>query len=357
MNANNLSKLISLMLTLILCVSAMTACTVEPAPNTPPEENVTDPNEVKYTDALALLEKGDYDGAFSLFTELGDYKDAVKLAARFHYVPTTVTDKYVEADGEIIENGTHTYNDKNLPATCVYVDGDYRHTCPYTYNDSCKVTKIHCTDTDGIEEYMEYEYDANGNLVGEVKVFEDGSTYSYEYTYNDNGYMTTMVSVIDEGTRYLSEYTYDENGNEILAVTTFNGMSVRYESVYDDKGNKTAEYHKDENGNEIAKYVYTYDEKGRNTSEIHFVMGEESSHYEYTYDHNGQLIREHFDYGEGDYITYEYTYDDNGNIVKAYRINADNEERTRDVAFKLTYIPYDLTSEEWENIMDYVLGW
>ena len=69
MNANNLSKLISLMLTLILCVSAMTACTVEPAPNTPPEENVTDPNEVKYTDALALLEKGDYDGAFSLFMQ------------------------------------------------------------------------------------------------------------------------------------------------------------------------------------------------------------------------------------------------------------------------------------------------
>lgn len=357
MNVKNLSKLLAVLLVLIACINAMTACTVEPAPTPSPDESVTDPKEVKYTDALALLEKGDYTGAFALFTELGDYRDAAKLAARFHYVPTTVTEKYVEADGEYIENATHTYNDKNLPATCVYVDGDYRHTCTYTYNDSCKVTKIHCTDTDGIEEYMEYEYDANGNLVGEANVFADGSTYSYEYTYNDKGYMATMVSITDEGTSYLSEYTYDENGNEILVVTTFDGMTVRYESVYDDNGNKTAEYHKDGNGNEVAKYEYTYDEKGRNTSEIQFVMGEESSHYEYTYDHKDQLIREHFDYGEGEYITFEYTYDDHGNIVRAYRINSDNEERTRDVAFKLTYIPYDLTSEEWEEIMDYVLGW
>lgn len=357
MTIKNLTNILALMLALILCVTAITACTGENTPDAPPEDNVTDPTEVKYNDALALLEKGDYTGAYALLTELGDYKDAAKLTARFHYVPTTVTDKYDEADGQIIENGTHTYNEKNLPATCVYIDGDYRHTCTYTYNDNCKLTKVHCTDTDGLEEYMEeYEYDANGNLI-KYNVFEDGSTYSYEYTYNDKGYMATMVSVTDEGTRYLFEYTYDENGNKILTVTTFDGMSVRYESVYDDKGNKTAEYHKDENGNEIAKYVYTYDEKGRNTSETHFVMGEESSHYEYTYDDKDQLIREHFDYGEGDYITYEYTYDDHGNVVKAYRINADNEERTRDVAFKLTYIPYDLTAEEWEEIMDFVLGW
>lgn len=357
MNVRNRSKILSLLLTLMLCVSAITACTGEPAPNTPPEQTVTDPTELRYTDALALLEKGDYTGAYTLFTELGDYKDAAKLAARFHYVPNTITDNYVDAEGKRIEKATHTYNEKNLPVSCVYVCGDYRHTCTYTYNDSYKITRLYCADTDGLEEYSEYEYDGNGNLIREANVLEDGSSYSYAYTYNDKGYVATTVAITADGRSYLSEYTYDENGNEILCITASDGMTVSYESVYDNEGKKITEYQKDENGNEITRNTYTYDEKGRNIKESYFVMGEESGYYEYTYDDKDQLLREYFSIGEGEYIIYEYTYDDYGNVIKGYRVNSDNEERTREVTFKLTYIPYDFTAEEWQTINEYVIGW
>ena len=45
-------------------------------------------SEEKYQEARELLANGDLAKAYKLFTELGDYKDAKKEAARFHFVPT-----------------------------------------------------------------------------------------------------------------------------------------------------------------------------------------------------------------------------------------------------------------------------
>jgi hypothetical protein len=353
MNTKKTTKFFALFLAVIMCALTLAACSKQP----PVQDSGIDELQTKYLAACDKLEQGEYAAAYELFVALGDYKDAAKLAARFHYVPTTITENYVDAEGHTTENATHTYNEKNLPATCVYVNGDYRHTCTYTYNDSCKIIKLHCTDTDGLEEYFEYEYDEDGNLIKETDVFADGSTYSYAYTYNDKGYVATRVAVTSEGDTYLSEYTYDENGNEILYVSTSDGMSVRYESVYDDEGKKIAEYQKDENGNEITRSMYTYDEKGRKIKQSRFVMDDEFSYTEYTYDDKDQLLREYFSAGEDTYILYEYTYDDHGNVIKSYRINSDNEERTHEVAFKLTYIPYDFTAEEWQDLNEYITSW
>ena len=349
MNTKRFTNLFALLMALVLCVTALTACNTK----TP----TVDPKETKYNEALDLLEKGNYTGAYALFTELGDYKDAAKMAARFHYAPVSMTDKYIDAEGQTIENATFTYNEKNLPMTCVYASDDgYQHTCTYTYNENGQITKIFCTDTDGLEECTEYEYDENGYMIKEIAPY-NGMIYTIVYTYTEKGNVATLAATVSDGTSYSYAYTYDENGNEILCVITEGDVTLTYETVYDAEGKKIAEYQKDADGNETFKTSYTYDEKGRTTKETFSIMGEEKGFYEYAYDDKNQVIRKHYNVGDGMYVTFEYTYDAHGNIIKAHKNGYDNNEVIHDAEFKLVYVPCDLNAEGWQTILDHIIGW
>ena len=370
MNIKNLIKLLGMLLVFVLCATVVTACTTDGAgeattegttaapDETTAEGTEADPNEVKYTNALDLLEKGDYVGAHALFAELGDYKDAAKMAARFRYVPTTILDKYVTADGERIENATFTYNENNLPATCVYATEDgYQHTCIFSYNERFQLTKVACTDTTGLDEYWEEEYDEKGNLLREEFAYSDETLDTYVYTYNEKGYKATMEASFSDGTSYSCVYTHDENGNEILCVMTQGDSTITYEREYDADGKLLTETQKDQDGNESVKTLYAYDEKGHEISQTFIINGQEAGSFEYEYNDQGQLIRETYNLGGGMTIINEFEYDANGNIFKGRQKNADNAEQSRDVAYKLVYIPYDLTAEDWKAITDDVLGW
>ena len=48
----------------VMCISALTACS---SADTSAKEN-----EAKYLEAFEMTEKGDYEAAYALFTELGD---------------------------------------------------------------------------------------------------------------------------------------------------------------------------------------------------------------------------------------------------------------------------------------------
>ena len=349
MNTKRFTNLFALLMALVLCVTALTACNTK----TP----TVDPKETKYTEALDLLDKGNYTGAYALFTELGDYKDAAKMAARFHYAPASMTDKYIDAEGQRIENISFTYNEMNLPVTRVYVSDDgYQHTCTYSYNENHNLTKIFCTDTDGLEECTEYEYDENGYIIKEIAPY-NGIIYTIVYTYNEKGLKATMATTVSDGTSYSCAYTYDENGNEILCVITEGDVILTYETVYDAEGKKIAAYQKDADGNETYNILYTYDEKGRTIKETYSSMGEGKGFNEFAYDDNDRLIREHYDFGDGTYVTYEYSYDDHGNTGTGHMKNSDNEEQFREAEYKLVYVPYDLTEEGWQDLMDYAINW
>ena len=68
----NFTKFLKVVLIVVMCMSFLVAC----------KENE---NEKNYQQAYELLESKDYEAAYDLFVELGDYKDAAKEAARFHY--------------------------------------------------------------------------------------------------------------------------------------------------------------------------------------------------------------------------------------------------------------------------------
>ena len=95
--------LLVLVLTALSCVSSLVACSSDNTPDTkattattdapkatekPTEADATDAatedaeakaNAEKYLAAFDKLDQGDYEGAYALFAELGDYKDAAKL--------------------------------------------------------------------------------------------------------------------------------------------------------------------------------------------------------------------------------------------------------------------------------------
>ena len=66
--------ILGVVLTLMLCVSVFSSCT-------------KDEREEKYKEAVELLESRDYEAAYALFVELGDYHNAAIEASYFRYIP------------------------------------------------------------------------------------------------------------------------------------------------------------------------------------------------------------------------------------------------------------------------------
>lgn len=116
-------------------------------------------------------------------TELGDYRDAKSLLARFHYIPVDIQ-----------------------------------------YENSRDYSKI------------KLELGAN-NLFSSLTYIEpDGEKDIYSFTYDNNGNITRAINTYDNRTT-IEDYTYDENGNLIREVITdydgdVSAFDVEYELVY-----------------------------------------------------------------------------------------------------------------------------
>ena len=180
--------LISMMLSLLACGG-----------NNPPEENQNpDENESKYTEALELIESGDYEEAYALFSELGDYKDSEKEAAKFHYVPSKISLKETVGgdEAETYETVTISYNEQNLP---IKRTGVYRSGSEYSY---------------------EYTYDENLNVIKEVYTTSSGEKTVYDYTFDENENLIKEECTDSIGKKSVNEYFYNEDATLVKAVYT-----------------------------------------------------------------------------------------------------------------------------------------
>ena len=345
MRIKKLTKPLALLLAAIMCASSLTACVFGNS------------SEAKYLKAFELTEKGEYEAAYALFVELGDYKDAEKEAAKFHYIATKETAEFITADGTEIENIVISFNENNLPVSCNKTGADgYQHTCLLTYTERGELAKVACSDTDGVTETAEYFYDQNGRLSKESFDYGDGFA-TYEYTYTESGEIATLNITLSSGS-YSYEYFYNEEGKETHAiVTTSLGSTYDYESFYDENGYLTKEIVTDENGVESMRNEYIYDEKGRMIKDTCISPDFPTSVFEYFYDDNDRTIREIYDFGEGDITTYEYTFDANGNIIKWSSETSDGREEIFTTEYKLFYVPFEYSAEQWDDIIYGLTGW
>ena len=356
----------------------------------------------KYTEACALIESGNFERAYELLIEIGDYKDSAEMVARFRYVPIkstlTYADGYYEVQELILGNNC-------LPTKQTYVssDGDnYSHY--YIFDANGRIIKESnqtlAREITNEPWTIDYTYDSNGNLTQE-KYVSDDYWHSYDYTYNSEG---TLIKESYTNSSGSDEYTYIYDNSGKLLKKEYNSYDVVY--TYDSKGNLikaeerndsgsnyTTTYEYDNNDNLIRKYTtdnndywnleeYTYNNKNYLVEEAYTSSYGSDSTYKYTYDSNGNETKyEYYDNKYGDYSTVvttynvngkiikeictssttwenyicTYSYDSNGNLIKS-TFESDGEIDVTTIEYKFVYIPYewcDYYTEIFEEILDY----
>lgn len=304
------------------------------------------PKNIAYDEALKLLDEGQYEAAYEVFKELGDFKDSEKYLARFHYMMVGVTGKSVdgneteELQAEILLNSNNL-----LEKFSVTEDPDYSWSYEFAYNENGKLSKK--IEKDGNwTSTTEYEYDEKGNLVKRTENRNE-RLYITEYTYDNSGNIVKHTYTVPD-MNYVTtmEYTYDEKNNEIKRVLVDGSMTNEYITTYtyDSNGNLIKESTTDSYGGAFTA-EFSYDS---NCNLIRISEDRLDTVTNYTYDEKGQIIK----ILESDGDAEEYVYDGNGNITKIIYISSSGYYSATEIEYKLVYIPFDMTEEEFKLMLE-----
>ena len=329
-------------------------------------------NQKKYEEGLRYLEEGSYGLAYTVFKNLGDYKDSEKIFSRFVYVRDRVT--HTDPSGNVTTEVIY-YNEDNLPIQKIVTHPNGRNDiCEYTYYSDGRLKNIVYPGSNKIW----YKYDAHDNLIKRINIFSwGGKDVLDEYVYDENGRLiehkgdqysqperetyeydgdgNIVRTVVYYNPSYydISEFNYDDNGRLISKVVRecdnrpecYRYNIDNYDYTYDSDGNLIKVSQIDEG---LRSTNYVYDEASRLISEYYTnAEGEVTSSYEYKYDEKGRLIADN---------KYEYTYDVLGNLVKTKSIKEYDYYLGRESEYecRLVYIPYDIAELPEESVEHYV---
>ena len=346
MKNKKITKLLALFLAVMMFASALISCS-----------SMKD-EETRYAEAFGKLEAGDYEAAYALFTELGDYKDSAKEAAKFRYAPVSFVEDVVNGEEAYLGTTVITYNENNLPVTCasIYTDG-YEHVCTFTYNENGKLINHSCANNEEEEgDTTEYVYDQNGNVIKTTYHYSDGYVYIYEVTYTESGKDATIKAENNEGYYAFYEYFYDENDNMIRVEAVDDGETFVYECFHNEDNLLMTVTGLSGNG-DMMTTEHTYDENNNLIKEIDTKNGEIVKSTEYTYDENGKILTEKYESTEGFGYIDKNTYDEHGNLVKKEEKYNDGYENIRETVFKLVYVPFEYSDEEWNEMINQLYYW
>ena len=357
-------RLLTIILTLVMCASVFAACNKDKTPE-------VDTRDAKYTEAYELLAARDYEAAYALFVELGDYKDAAKEAAKFRYVFDGFTETYGMPDEMDTETAVITYNEDNLPIKCekTYLDGAV-YTSTFQYDANGRLISVESISTEDYRAKFEWTYDANGNMLTYSIDYGDGELYTEARTYDENGNNITIEAhgtggyyeSTYEGGKYYAFYEmfYDENGNNNRFVAVDGDETIEGELWHNEDGVLTRYLATVKRGDEVSIEEELYDENGNRIKKTVTKDGEVILDITSTYDENGNLVTDVYKSKEeeGEYsFTETYTYDAKGNAIKMESVDNDGYTSVRDVTFRFVYVPYEYSEAEWDNMIDRLYFW
>ena len=341
MNTRKFRKLFALLTALTLCLVALSAC--------------ANPKEAKYLEAFDMIEAGNYEEAYALFVELGDYKDAAKEAAYFRYMPVGHHVVCTSEEGEEIVTYTVTLNDQNLPATVVeeYNTG-YKHTCVYTYDERGVVIRQECTDTDGEKNVYEATFDANGNYLTETVTDKDGNVSKFDFTYNEKGQQVKVVTTNNPGSYRSYTIAYDDQGREIEVLFEFDDENIIERTTYNEAGDILRKSWEVEGGEVYSIDDYHYDEKGRLVEILFTEDGEDGGYRKVTYNDKDQIHTVHAVYAYGYEYMSTYEYDEHGNLIKEIYATPSDEycDDVIESTYQFVYFPFEYSEDDWEELFD-----
>lgn len=311
-----------------------------------------------YNEALELLENGDFDKAYCLFEDLGDYKDAKDYLGKFYFVPVeiVVTESDDETETTKIEIGKNGLTSK---VTYIWEEDDEIETeiNEYTYDNSGNIISETWSDDSGIYCTLTYSYDDHGSLIRTITSYRDDEDYvtNYQHTYDSLGNIIKTVKS-EDGEERVYTYVYDGDGNLVNeTITAHDGYFCSRTYTYDESGNLIEERTEESNFSEVTDYLY--DDKGNLVKKTRTSSYGFSGSYEFTYDKCGNVTQISYsdsnDYG----YTEVYKYDSHGNAVECTYTSTSGSFST----LKCKYIPvynfFGFTDEEIDEMLGSIIDW
>lgn len=283
--------------------------------------HIIQPN-IKYSQAIRLIEEGQDQDAYNLFLELKNFKESEAYLSKFDFI-------LLSEQGADYEK---LYNENGLLSQ-------------YTNSNSVTYT---------------YEYDSSNRLISEESAY---ASITYNYDNNDNLVLEREISS-SQTHEWKREYFYDSNNNLIQQITSSitagETTSYTFYSVYNSLNQLVIEYSLNPTHNYNYLNIYEYDSQGNCIKKesytanstinvpvlnsltednyknlIDELLGGYSLEYRYGYefDYNNQLLREektskngssktNYEYDNSvlikkttDGVTTTYTYDEVGNLI------------------------------------------
>lgn len=162
-----------------------------------------------------------------------------------------------------------------------------------------------------------YEYDNNARKIKANQKFSSTNDYQ-EYVYDEEGNLIEEITCSDNHIVYRELYQFDPKGREIMKSIISTPVSQApsgwsYETVYDDEKRTSTQYFQYDSEEEDPirelQCIRTYDENGNILIEDYA-----SFVYQYEYDEHGNLVREYVNYEPGDPMGFhmfrEYFYEE-----------------------------------------------
>ena len=241
-----MKKLICMLLALVM-VMAMAACG-----NQSEVIEETDPKQPLYEEANAAHKDGDYETAYNLFSELGDYKESAQMLATIKVEKVGVTMETTTTEGVDKSTVEYSFKDGNLiKETLTHADGTVTKNY-YKYNDINLCTSETHNNVDGTKTVINNFY-KDSVMIRTTRTNPDKTKDTYVYTNDEQGKILNHVLTLADGTVEEAVYNYDEAGN-LVSIMTNNSSNTFAYNQFGDISNETLTV----DGKEVYKANYTY---------------------------------------------------------------------------------------------------
>jgi RHS repeat-associated protein len=149
---------------------------------------------------------------------------------------------------------------------------------------------------DPLDRFLQFQYDANGNLT---RLTAPNNTVS-SFTYDNQGNLLSQVDPLG----YSVKFTYEPTFNQITSVRDQRDIPTNYS--YDTQGNLLAITYVDG-----SKEQFSYDTRGNVVESVN----RRGQKIDYTYNANNELVS--FSYANTPQVDFTYSYDAVGNLTSA----------------------------------------
>jgi len=259
-----------------------------------------------------------------------------------------IIEKAFNSVGEFHEFNEYQYDEKGfLIEKVIYLDEDeVAERAQYTNDETGKPLKKTTIYQESSEDYTEYFYNAEGNIIEKIRKDDDGYVEEREAVEYEGKLLVAQYSYgLDNVLLQKSTFKYDEAGNSISNIYEdyLGSDRSRIDYAYNEAGLKEKMLTYNSEGHLVSKTLYEYDEKKR----IVEVIEEDRTSYKMskmTYNDNDNVIlQEEFDKEDNLTLSIDRTYNEAFDIVKsAVFIESSGQEVAQ--YYEVDY-EYELTEE------------